>query len=92
MTGHQQNPSTGYTLKGVEVPELSLEKICEAAGVKRIRIVDPHDLAATEAVIREETAVMEPSVMPSISFLGSRARRAASSSRCLGSGRNIRTP
>ena len=63
MTGHQQNPSTGYTLKGVEVPELSLEKICEAAGVKRIRIVDPHDLAATEAVIREETAVMEPSVI-----------------------------
>ena len=63
MTGHQQNPSTGYTLKGAEVPELSLEKMCEAAGVKRIRVVDPHDLAATEAVIREETAVMEPSVI-----------------------------
>ena len=63
MTGHQQNPSTGYTLKGVEVPQLSIEKICEAAGVKRIRVVDPLDLAAVEAVIREETAVMEPSVI-----------------------------
>ncbi len=63
MTGHQQNPATGFTLKGAEVPAVSIEKICEAAGVKRIRVVDPHDLAATEAVIREETAVMEPSVI-----------------------------
>ncbi len=63
MTGHQQNPSTGYTLKGVAVPELSLEKMCEAAGVRRIRVVDPHDLAATEQVIREEIEVMEPSVI-----------------------------
>ena len=63
MTGHQENPASGHTLKGVEVPPVSLEKICEAAGVKRIRVVDPLDLAAVEAVIREETAVAEPSVI-----------------------------
>ncbi|MBQ3048442.1 MAG: 4Fe-4S binding protein, partial [Oscillospiraceae bacterium] len=63
MTGHQENPLTGKTLKGTPAPFMSLEKICEAAGVKRIRVVDPLDLAAVEAVIREETAVAEPSVI-----------------------------
>lgn len=63
MTGHQDNPSTGHTLKGDIVESVSIEKVCEAAGVRRVRIVDPNDLKATEAVIREELKAAEPSVV-----------------------------
>ena len=63
MTGHQQNPLTGMTLKEQPTAQLSAEKIAEACGVKRVRVVDPQDLKATEAAIREELAVAEPSVI-----------------------------
>ncbi len=63
MTGHQQNPTTGLTLKNQPTPQVSIEKICEAAGVKRIRVVDPNELTELEAVLKEELAAEEPSVI-----------------------------
>lgn len=63
MTGHQQNPTTGLTLKNKPTPQVSIEKICEAAGVKNVRIVDPNELKELEKVIREELAAEEPSVI-----------------------------
>lgn len=65
MTGHQDNPLTGKTLKGEAAPNLCLEDICASLGIDRshIRAVDPNDLAALEAVIREETAAPCASVI-----------------------------
>ena len=65
MTGHQENPCTGHTLKGEEVHGILPENICRAAGVaeEHIRIVDPNNLKEVERVIREELAVEEPSVI-----------------------------
>lgn len=63
MTGHQQNPTTGLTLKNEPTPQVSIEKICEAAGVKRICVVDPNELKELEKAIREELAAEEPSVV-----------------------------
>ena len=63
MTGHQQNPATGYTLKMQPVPPVSLEKVCEAIGIRRVKTVDPSDLKALEAAIKEELNVDEPSVI-----------------------------
>lgn len=65
MTGHQENPSTGYTLKGETVTEIVLENIALASGVKKehVIIVDPADLSAVEAVLRKELASDEPSVI-----------------------------
>lgn len=65
MTGHQQNPLTGFTLKGEAAPYICLEDICAGLGVKRehIRVVDPADLKATEAAIREELDADAPSVV-----------------------------
>lgn len=65
MTGHQDNPLTGKTLKGTVAPNLCLEDICASLGIDRahIRAVDPNDLAALEAVIREETAAPCASVI-----------------------------
>ena len=65
MTGHQDNPLTGKTLKGTVAPNLCLEDICASLGIDRahIRAVDPNDLAALETVIREETAAPCASVI-----------------------------
>lgn len=63
MTGHQQNPTTGYTLKGDPTISVNLEKLVQAVGIKRVRVADPFDLEACEKAIREETAVDEPSVI-----------------------------
>ena len=63
MTGHQQNPATGLTLKLKEVPPVSLEKVCEAVGIKRVRSVDAGNLKEIEAALKEELAAEEPSVI-----------------------------
>ena len=63
MTGHQENPMTGKTLKGVETRMASIEQICEAAGIESIRLVDPFELDELKAVIREELDKSEPSVI-----------------------------
>jgi len=63
MTGHQQNPSTGVTLKGDATAAVSLEKLCEAIGIRRVRVVDPYDLTAVETALKEELASDEPSVI-----------------------------
>ena len=63
MTGHQQNPTTGKNLKGDPAAAVNLEELCKAIGIKRVRVVDPYSLAETEAVIKEELAAEEPSVI-----------------------------
>ncbi len=63
MTGHQQNPTTGYNLKGDPCTKIDLETLCRAVGIRRVRVVDPYDLAQCDAVLKEELAADEPSVI-----------------------------
>ncbi|MCX7772357.1 MAG: indolepyruvate ferredoxin oxidoreductase subunit alpha [Clostridia bacterium] len=63
MTGHQQNPTTGYTIKGEPTRQVDLVKLCQAVGVERVRVCDPFDLEAFEKAVREEIAAEEPSVI-----------------------------
>ena len=63
MTGHQQNPTTGLTLQNEPTYPIRIEDFCHSVGVKRVRVVDPQDMAATEAAIKEEIAAEEPSVI-----------------------------
>ena len=63
MTGHQQNPTTGYTIKGDPASKVCLEDLVKAVGIKRVRVVDPYNLKETETAIKEELAVAEPSVI-----------------------------
>ncbi len=63
MTGHQQNPTTGLTLQNEPTYPIKVEDVCRAAGIERVRVVDPHDMAATEAAIQEELAADAPSVI-----------------------------
>ena len=63
MTGHQQNPTTGYTLKGDPAAKIDLEALCRALGINRSQVVDPYDLAACDKALKEELAADEPSVI-----------------------------
>ncbi len=63
MTGHQQNPTTGYNLKGDPATKIDLETLCRAVGIRRVRVVDPYNLKQTEDAIKEELAANEPSVI-----------------------------
>ncbi len=63
MTGHQQNPTTGFNLKGDPCAKIDLETLCRAIGIKRVRVVDPYDLAQCDAAVKEEVAAQEPSVI-----------------------------
>jgi indolepyruvate ferredoxin oxidoreductase alpha subunit len=63
MTGHQQNPTTGMNLKGDPATKVSLEELCKAIGIERVRVVDPYNMAETEKAILEELAVEAPSVI-----------------------------
>ena len=63
MTGHQQNPTTGYNIKGDPASKIDLETLCRSIGINRVRVVDPYDLKACDTAIKEETSVDEPSVI-----------------------------
>ncbi|MBQ5504389.1 MAG: indolepyruvate ferredoxin oxidoreductase subunit alpha [Oscillospiraceae bacterium] len=63
MTGHQQNPTTGYNLRGDPAGKIDLESLCRAIGINRVRVVDPYNLKECDEAIREELAAKEPSVI-----------------------------
>ncbi len=63
MTGHQQNPTTGYTIKGEPTKNVDLVKLANAVGIERVVVADPFDLDNFEKIVRDETAVEEPSVI-----------------------------
>ena len=63
MTGHQQNPTTGYNIKGDPAGKIDLEALCKAMGFERVRVVDPYNLDECDKVIKEELAVDAPSVI-----------------------------
>ena len=63
MTGHQDHPATGRTLMGGEAPEVDLEALCRALGVKQVEMVDPLDMAAVKEAINTGLAAQGPSVI-----------------------------
>ena len=63
MTGHQQNPTTGYNIKGDPAAKIDLEALCRAVGINRVRVVDPYNLKECETAVKEELAASEPSVI-----------------------------
>lgn len=63
MTGHQQNPTTGFTIKGEPTKQVDLELLCKAVGIERVTVVDPFDIKEFEKVVKTETQIEEPSVI-----------------------------
>ena len=63
MTGHQNNPLNGKTIKGDPTTAVNLEALANAIGIKRVRVVDPFDIKGTRAAVMEELAAEEPSLV-----------------------------
>ncbi len=63
MTGHQQNPTTGYNIKGDPAGKVDLESLCKSIGINSVRVVDPYNLEECENAVKEELAKNEPSVI-----------------------------
>lgn len=65
MTGHQPNPTTGFTIKNEPTKQVNLIALAKAVGVspEHIRVADPFDLDGFEKVVKEETGADEPSVI-----------------------------
>lgn len=63
MTGHQENPSTGYTLEGSPTYSVDFEALGKAVGIKRVKTVDAYDIDELEKIVKEETNVEEPSLI-----------------------------
>ena len=55
MTGHQQHPATGYTLKMTETSILPLDDLVKTIGVKDLHIVDSYNLSEVEEAVRKAT-------------------------------------
>ncbi len=63
MTGHQQNPTTGKTIRLEETSQVNLIKLAESVGVKRIVVADPFDVKNFEKVVKAEVEADEVSVI-----------------------------
>ena len=63
MTGHQQNPTTGYNIKGDPAGKVNLEELCRSIGINSVRVVDPYNLEECENAVKEELEKNEPSVI-----------------------------
>jgi indolepyruvate ferredoxin oxidoreductase, alpha subunit len=63
MTGHQDNPGTGYTLQGKETKELDIEQLVRACGIEHVIKIDPNDLAAVKNALDYALSLDEPSVI-----------------------------
>ncbi len=63
MTGHQQNPTTGYNIKGDPAGKIDLEALCRSMGFSHVRVADPYNLAECDRVLKEELAYEGPSVI-----------------------------
>jgi indolepyruvate ferredoxin oxidoreductase alpha subunit len=63
MTGGQEHPATGKTLQGEAAPAVDLVALCKAIGVEDVRVVDPYDIAATNAALEASIAHQGPSVV-----------------------------
>lgn len=63
MTGHQDNPTTGYTIRGEETKQVNLIALCKACGIEHVTVCDPFDIKEFEKVVKTEVEREEPSVV-----------------------------
>ncbi|MBQ8955328.1 MAG: indolepyruvate ferredoxin oxidoreductase subunit alpha [Clostridia bacterium] len=63
MTGHQDNPTTGKTIRGEATKQVDLELLARAVGIDHVVVADPFDVKKFEQVVREEVERDEPSVI-----------------------------
>ncbi|MDO4582340.1 MAG: indolepyruvate ferredoxin oxidoreductase subunit alpha [Bacillota bacterium] len=63
MTGHQDNPGTGYTADGKHAPAIDVEALVRALGIRQVRVVDPNHLDEVRQALDDFLPLEEPSVI-----------------------------
>jgi len=63
MTGHQQNPGTGYTLQGSKTTQVEFEALARAMGIQKVHTVDSYNLKEVETALKDCLAADEPAVI-----------------------------
>ena len=63
MTGHQENPGTGYTLMGMPTKEANIEAVCRAIGIEHVRTINPLDLKEVNETLKWAMDLDVPSVI-----------------------------
>ena len=64
MTGHQQNPGSGFNAKGDPTNMIDIETLVRAIGIKHIFVIDPNNLEEVDATLDKCLAIKdEPSVI-----------------------------
>ena len=63
MTGHQDNPTTGFTIRKEPTKQVDLEMLAKAVGIERVVVADPFDVKNFEKVVKEEVEADAPSVI-----------------------------
>ncbi|HHT19945.1 MAG TPA: indolepyruvate ferredoxin oxidoreductase subunit alpha [Tissierellia bacterium] len=53
MTGHQDNPGTGYTLMGEETKEIDFEQLVKALGIEKVKTINPLNLEESRETLKE---------------------------------------
>ena len=63
MTGHQDNPGSGYTLQGELADAIKIEDVLHAYGYENVIIVDPQDLTAMQKAVDDALASTVPAAI-----------------------------
>jgi indolepyruvate ferredoxin oxidoreductase, alpha subunit len=63
MTGHQDNPGSGYTLQGMPTRSVDITALCNAIGIDHVRTINPLDLKEVRDTFNWALALYEPSVI-----------------------------
>jgi indolepyruvate ferredoxin oxidoreductase alpha subunit len=63
MTGHQQNPGTGFTLQGDATTTIELEPLVHALGIKHVKTIPAYHVAEIESTLKEFLKLDEPAVL-----------------------------
>ncbi len=63
MTGHQENPGTGYTLKGKKAPIIEIEPLVRSIGIEDVHQVNPNNLKEVREALNTASVFDGPSVI-----------------------------
>ncbi len=63
MTGHQENPGTGFKLQGEDSKQVDIPKLVEAVGIEHVVTVDPLNLKEVSDALDAAFAFEGPSVI-----------------------------
>jgi indolepyruvate ferredoxin oxidoreductase alpha subunit len=63
MTGGQEHPGTGISIRGKKTQKVALENVVRGAGVKDVKVIDAFDLKALQAGLKDSLDRAEVSVI-----------------------------